>query len=79
MLEEHPGEVQRLAAQADAHGHLGRSAVVSLVEQEIERPLHRRQALLELGVVVEFEEPPTRCERLLRTPDALVGPIAGRS
>ena len=44
VLAQQRGQAHRLVAQLDAHRRLGGRAVIALVEQQVQRALHRRRA-----------------------------------
>jgi hypothetical protein len=71
VLAQQRDQPDRLVAQLGAHRCLGRRAVVTLVEEQVERALHRGQARREARVA-EVKQPLRAGERLLAPADPLL-------
>jgi hypothetical protein len=71
VLDQQRDQPHRLPAEVEAHRRVRRGAVVALVEEEVERALHRGEPVLEVPGS-ELEEGPRPREHLLRSREPLL-------
>jgi hypothetical protein len=71
MLKQHGRQPDRLVAQFGTNGRLGRCAMVAFVEEQVERALHGRQPIREVGRNTSVKQPLGFGEHFLAAHDAL--------